>query len=241
MEIKIFILLFPVLIWLDSVSLRDSPFNQFILDCQSNPKGMPLELKLVGWYQINIDIGIHIDWIRIDLQLKGVWHEVARFPKSYAVSCLSVECPESASPDLNIKLSYVSHIGQKAKRVEDTVTFPMDNLTKNSIFQTEYEMRDMKTFLRYVIVYTDYVNVSLVCGSSPITPFAMIKIFSRNETLDSNMKDFVNQQLKKTPLKRGFMWLDNSNCDRANCAFVSSRIIQTLTIAFSLLNIYIIW
>ncbi|KRG01731.1 uncharacterized protein LOC26528416 [Drosophila mojavensis] len=218
MEIKIFILLFPVLIWLDSVSLRDSPFNQFILDCQSNPKGMPLELKL----------------------LKGVWHEVARFPKSYAVRCLSVECPESASPDLNIKLSYVSHIGQKAKRVEDTVTFPMDNLTKNSIFQTEYEMRDMKTFLRYVIVYTDYVNVSLVCGSSPITPFAMIKIFSRNETLDSNMKDFVNQQLKKTPLKRGFMWLDNSNCDRANCAFVSSRIIQTLTIAFSLLNIYII-
>lgn len=164
---------------------------------------------------------------------------MARFPETYAVRCLSVEFPECESPDLSITLYYISHIGRKVKRAEDTVTFPMDNRTKNSIFQTEYQMRDMKTFLRYVIAYTDYVNVSFICGFSPVTPLVMIKIFSRSETLDSKLKDFLNQQLKKTPLRRGFMWLDNSNCDRAACAFASSTIIITLTVAFAFLNIYI--
>ncbi|XP_017968660.2 uncharacterized protein LOC108659972 [Drosophila navojoa] len=175
----------------------------------------------------------------LDLKLlKGIWHEVARFPKSSAVNCLTVEFPESASRELKIKLSYVSHIGRKVKRAEDTATFPMDALTNNSIFQTTYQMRDMKTFLRYVVVYNDYLNLSLVCGISPITPSVMVKMFSRNKTMDSKIKDLVNQQLEKTPLKRGFMWLDNSNCDRAICINVSPRIILTLTIAFALLNQY---
>lgn len=122
----------------------------------------------------------------------------------------------------------------------DTVSFPMNQFTNNSIFLVKYEMRDMTTFLRFMVVYTDYVNMTIICSHSPVTPVLRIKIFSRRIDLDPQIKELIGDQLERKKLKRNFIWVDKSSCDTAICTFVSSPITLSLAITvLTLLNIYI--
>ncbi|EDV93573.1 GH18206 [Drosophila grimshawi] len=126
--------------------------------------------------------------------LSGDWYEMGRVPKTDVMKCLVVSVPQKADENLELHLEYISTLGGDIQRVRETVQFPMDNFTKNSIFHLFYS-GSLSIIITYKVIYTDYKHMTLICGYAGISPVPLIKLLSRQRQLDQRSIDFIQAQL----------------------------------------------
>ncbi|XP_032593311.1 uncharacterized protein LOC6563584 [Drosophila grimshawi] len=184
---RIIIVLLFGFIWMHSVLSQFTfpPITTF--DCFKDVLGMPLNLQA----------------------LSGDWYEMGRVPKTDVMKCLVVSVPQKADENLELHLEYISTLGGDIQRVRETVQFPMDNFTKNSIFHLFYS-GSLSIIITYKVIYTDYKHMTLICGYAGISPVPLIKLLSRQRQLDQRSIDFIQAQLVTSGVEEHFMWTEQS-------------------------------
>ncbi|KAH8311131.1 hypothetical protein KR044_004533, partial [Drosophila immigrans] len=169
-------------------------------------------------------------------QLKGIWYEAGRVPKTNALQCLNVTVPDNAdSGDLELDLEYIATYDGSGRAVRETVKFPWDTYTSNSIFNLYYGS-DYPT-VTYKVIYTDPGLLTLICGYMAISPMPLVKILTRERELDEGMKGLLDQQMLRLGITDYFMWSeqDPDKCNAADrpaicvIAIIGIAFLQSLT------------
>lgn len=163
------------------------------------------------------------------LQLAGVWFEILRAPNMDVLSCLNVTVPDKAESDLVLDLEYINTWDQSQSPAKETVSFPWDDYTKNSIFNLYYGAMGNKPTVTYKVVFTDYRQYTAICGFSGISPMPLMKLFSRRRHLDKKDVDNIEAQLDKIGLSEMVTWTEQTKCNAADRSVAG--IISTVAIA----------
>lgn len=129
--------------------------------------------------------------------MSGDWYEVARAPKSDVPACVKVSAPSSIEKDEYIlELDYVNNVNKGWKRVQENLTFPWNNDTQNGLFKQTYRGEDIEITVDFKFMGT-YDNFSVVCGYSGVAAgISMIRLLSRNETVDATLISTFNKFLQ---------------------------------------------
>lgn len=129
--------------------------------------------------------------------MSGDWYEVARAPKSDVPACVKVFAPSSIEKDEYIlELDYVNNVNKGWKRVQENLTFPWNNDTQNGLFKQTYRGEDIEITVDFKFMGT-YDNFSVVCGYSGVAAgISMIRLLSRNETVDATLISTFNKFLQ---------------------------------------------
>ncbi|KRF78841.1 uncharacterized protein Dvir_GJ25937, isoform B [Drosophila virilis] len=119
--------------------------------------------------------------------MSGYWYEAGRAPKVSVLKCLNVSVPATADIKLKLKLEYISTIADEINAVKETISFPWDDLTKNSIFVLNYgDASKFPISVTYKVVYSDPQLLTVLCGYSSMSPMPLVKILSRQRQLSSD-------------------------------------------------------
>ncbi|KAM8703651.1 hypothetical protein ACLKA7_008303 [Drosophila subpalustris] len=114
---KIYIILLLGICWLHTVQSEFTlpPFSQNF-NCHKDVPRHPLILKNVA----------------------GVWYEIGRVPKTDAFQCLNVTVPDTADSELVLDLEYIRTYDGSRTPVKESLSFPWNTNTQNSIFNLYY-------------------------------------------------------------------------------------------------------
>ncbi|XP_032593422.1 uncharacterized protein LOC116805473 [Drosophila grimshawi] len=214
MEIKIFVIFIVLL--LNALGIH-SQFNSISklkrFDCERDVRPRALNLTAVS----------------------GYWYEVARVPNMDILKCLNVSVPAAVDKDLELQLEYISSINGETYAKRETVTFPWDDKTRNSTFSLEYVISgNINVSVTYKIIYTDYTNVTFLCGYSGISPIPLFKLLSRQRQLSPTYIDFIKTLAEKAGISRQIIWTEQSP-DQCNDA------VRPTTGTLAILAISILW
>ncbi|KRF81913.1 uncharacterized protein Dvir_GJ26594 [Drosophila virilis] len=114
--------------------------------------------------------------------VSGYWYEFSRLPKGMDIKCLSVLVPPTADTELKLILKYKITEDGKDRAIKETVSFPWDEATKNSIFVMKYGSASV-TFKVLALFPTEVV---FICSSQPA-----IKILTRdNDPKQADLNEF---------------------------------------------------
>ncbi|XP_030557019.1 uncharacterized protein LOC115760001 [Drosophila novamexicana] len=95
--------------------------------------------------------------------VSGYWYELARLPKGMNIKCLSVLVPATADTELKIILKYKITKDGKDRSVKETVSFPWDEATKNSIFVVKYGSASVT----YKVMAVSAKEGAIICSTQP--------------------------------------------------------------------------
>ncbi|XP_034485459.1 uncharacterized protein LOC117790222 [Drosophila innubila] len=193
MEMKLFIVLLLRIFWMHSVQSFDIalPPN---FNCHRDVPSQPLNLKA----------------------LAGVWYEVGRVPSGDVLRCLNVTVPDKAESELVLDLEYISSYDGSLSPVKQTVSFPWDSNTQNSIFNLYYGEIANNPSVTYKVMYTDYRRLTLICGYSGISPIPLAKLLSRQRQLDKKLYDIIQAAVDKSPFREYYVWSEQTKCNAAD-------------------------
>ncbi|XP_023178886.1 uncharacterized protein LOC111604880 isoform X2 [Drosophila hydei] len=169
--------------------------------------------------------------------MSGYWYEAARVPNMDVMKCLNVSVPPTADIKLKLYLEYISTIHEEIRAVKQTVSFPWNNFTKNSIFQLNYRARKMNVTVTYKVVYSDPQLMTILCGYSSISPMPLFKLLTRQRKLDQNIIDIIQADADKMGIGSQIIWTEQSP-DRCNAADHFTGEVSTIFLMIFLLSLF---
>ncbi|XP_064548353.1 uncharacterized protein LOC135435294 [Drosophila montana] len=162
--------------------------------------------------------------------MSGYWYEAGRAPNVNVMKCLNISVPATADIKLKLRLEYISTIADQIRAVNETISFPWDELTKNNIFVLNYgNASTLPITVIYKVVHTDPQRLTVICGYSSMSPMPLVKILTRQRQLNQEYIDIIQAEVDKAGLGSYFIWTEQSP-ERCNAAARPPREAHTITI-----------
>ncbi|XP_030565773.1 uncharacterized protein LOC115766098 [Drosophila novamexicana] len=218
MDAHLFVALLLALVWTSSAQSLRTQAAMKDFKCEHGVPGLPLNLTAMS----------------------GYWYEAGRAPKVNVLKCLNVSVPATVDVKLELKLEYISTISDEIRAVKETISFPWDELTKNSIFVLNYgDPSKLPISVTYKVVYTDPQLLTVLCGYSSMSPMPLVKILSRERQLNQEFRDNIQAKIDKAGMADYFIWTEQSpeSCNAAvRPATEAATILAVLTLLWCLLQ-----
>ncbi|KAH8420941.1 hypothetical protein KR222_010853, partial [Zaprionus bogoriensis] len=149
-------------------------------------------------------------------QVSGYWYEIARVPDVDVMDCLNISVPATADGELKLQLEYIGTYDNQRIAVRETVSFPWDESTQNSIFTLVYPTPIMNITVTYKLIVVAK-EFTILCGYASVSPMPLFKLLTRQRQPNPSLITDLKTVLDTLGIAEYIIWTEQSP-DKCNAA-----------------------